>query len=80
MTASEHTYRLWPIVVALILVSFNLRPILAAIGPLLDEIQHTTGLGSALAGLLTTLPVFAMGWVRCLAPGFRHCSVSARAL
>jgi CP family cyanate transporter-like MFS transporter len=61
MTASKHTYRLWPIVVALMLVSLNLRPILAAIGPLLDEIQHTTGLGSALAGLLTTLPVFAMG-------------------
>lgn len=61
MTASNHTCRTWPVVLALMLVSLNLRPILAAIGPLLDEIQHTTGLTNASAGLLTTLPVFAMG-------------------
>ncbi|EHY76831.1 transport protein [Stutzerimonas stutzeri ATCC 14405 = CCUG 16156] len=45
-----------------LLVGLNLRPILAAIGPLLDEIQAATGLGSAGAGALTTLPIAAMGF------------------
>ncbi|WP_215403153.1 MFS transporter [Janthinobacterium sp. JC611] len=49
------------LVAAIILLGLNLRPILAAIGPLLDSIQASTGLGNADAGLLTTVPVFAMG-------------------
>lgn len=49
------------LVAAIILLGLNLRPILAAIGPLLDSIQAGTGLGNADAGLLTTVPVFAMG-------------------
>lgn len=46
---------------AIILLGLNLRPILAAIGPLLDSIQASTGISNADAGLLTTVPVFAMG-------------------
>src|SRR5450830_1943534 len=49
------------LVAAIILLGLNLRPILAAIGPLLDSIQAATGISSADAGLLTTVPVFAMG-------------------
>jgi CP family cyanate transporter-like MFS transporter len=49
------------LVAAIILLGLNLRPILAAIGPLLDSIQASTGLSNADAGLLTTVPVFAMG-------------------
>ncbi|KAB8043817.1 MFS transporter [Janthinobacterium aquaticum] len=49
------------LVAAIILLGLNLRPILAAIGPLLDAIQAGTGISSADAGLLTTVPVFAMG-------------------
>jgi len=49
------------LVAAIILLALNLRPILAAIGPLLDAIQAGTGISSADAGLLTTVPVFAMG-------------------
>ena len=49
------------LVAAIILLGLNLRPILAAIGPLLDAIQASTGISSADAGLLTTVPVFAMG-------------------
>ncbi len=49
------------LIAIIVLLGLNLRPILAAIGPLLDEIQQATGLGNAGAGLLTTLPVFAMG-------------------
>lgn len=49
------------LVIAILMVGLNLRPILAAIGPLLDDIQQATGLGDGSAGLLTTLPVLAMG-------------------
>lgn len=49
------------LVAAIILLGLNLRPILAAIGPLLDTIQASTGISNADAGLLTTVPVFAMG-------------------
>ena len=44
-----------------LLVGFNLRPIMAAIGPLLDILQQDLGLSSTQASLLTTLPVFLMG-------------------
>lgn len=46
---------------AILLVGLNLRPILAVVGPLLDTIQHATGLSDAGASLLTTLPVALMG-------------------
>src|SRR3546814_12700797 len=49
-------------VMLVLLVGLNLRPILAAIGPLLDEIHAATGLGSAGAGALTNLPIAAMGY------------------
>jgi len=49
-------------VMLVLLVGLNLRPILAVIGPLNDEIQAATGLGSAGAGALTTLPIAAMGF------------------
>lgn len=44
-----------------LLVGFNLRPIMAAIGPMLEILQQDLGLSSAQASLLTTLPVFLMG-------------------
>ena len=46
---------------AIALLGVNLRPALAAIGPMLDTIQAATGLGNTGASLLTTLPVLAMG-------------------
>ncbi|KHS76675.1 MFS transporter [Pectobacterium brasiliense] len=46
----------------IILLGLNLRPVLAGIGPLLNQIQAATGLDDSMAGMLTTLPVFAMGW------------------
>jgi len=52
--------RLW-LTVAILLVAVNLRPAMAALGPLLDLIEQVTGLDSIGAGLLTTLPVFLMG-------------------
>ncbi|WP_447272217.1 MFS transporter [Burkholderia sola] len=46
---------------AIVLVGLNLRPALAAIGPLLDMIQRATGIGDGAASLLTTIPVLLMG-------------------
>jgi CP family cyanate transporter-like MFS transporter len=51
-----------------VLVAINLRPAAAAIGPLLDRIQHDTGLSSGWAGALTTLPVLCFGLLAPLAP------------
>ena len=48
-------------VLLVLLVGLNLRPILAAIGPLLDGIQVATGLDGSAAGALTTLPIAAIG-------------------
>ncbi|WP_343726751.1 MFS transporter [Burkholderia seminalis] len=45
----------------IVLVGLNLRPALAAVGPLLDMIQRTTGIGDGAASLLTTIPILLMG-------------------
>lgn len=50
------------IFITVILLGLNLRPVLAGIGPLLAQIQSVTGLSDTMAGMLTTLPIFAMGW------------------
>ncbi|WP_322980636.1 cyanate transporter [Pseudomonas sp. C11] len=49
------------LLIAIVLLGLNLRPVLAAIGPLLDRIQHDTGLDHVGASLLTSLPVVIMG-------------------
>ncbi|WP_165856866.1 MFS transporter [Marinobacter sp. JSM 1782161] len=48
---------------AIFLIGLNLRPIMAAIGPVLDTLKLNVGLTDVGAGFLTTLPVFAMGLV-----------------
>lgn len=49
-------------------VALNLRPAITSVGPVLDRIEHTTGITAATAGLLTTLPVLAFGLCSPLAP------------
>ncbi|ANE77041.1 MFS transporter [Dickeya solani] len=49
------------VIITVMLLGLNLRPVLAGVGPLLSRIQAATGMGDTQAGLLTTLPVFAMG-------------------
>ncbi|MBU1330802.1 MAG: cyanate transporter [Gammaproteobacteria bacterium] len=49
------------LLLAIVLLGLNLRPVLAAIGPLLDRIQADSGLGHIGASLLTSLPVVVMG-------------------
>ena len=60
---SEPTQKASPVLllVAIFLVSINLRPAVAAIGPLVSQIIGDTGINSTLVGLLTMIPVFLMG-------------------
>lgn len=62
----------WWLMVAILLVAVNLRPAMAALGPLLDLIQQGTGLDATGAGLLTTLPVFLMGVGALLSQSLRQ--------
>jgi MFS transporter, CP family, cyanate transporter len=57
--------------IAVVAVALNLRPALAALGPVLDRIEAGSGLTSTGAGALTTLPVFLMG-LGALAGTFLH--------
>jgi CP family cyanate transporter-like MFS transporter len=58
----------WYAVVALFLVGINLRPALSSVAPVLASIRTGTGLSSAGAGLLTTLPVLCFGVFAPLSP------------
>ena len=57
----------WLVLVAVILVGFNLRGPMVAIAPVIDVISDTLGLSSAEAGLLTSLPVLCFALVTPLA-------------
>ncbi|MEK1942294.1 MAG: MFS transporter [Pseudomonas sp.] len=59
MTKQHRTQIL--VVLAVVGLALNLRPALAAIGPLLDLIEGATGMSSTQTSLLTTLPVLVMG-------------------
>jgi CP family cyanate transporter-like MFS transporter len=56
------------LVAGILLIAFNLRPMLASVGPLVGQIRADTGLSSVALGLLTTLPLIAFGIVSNLAP------------
>ena len=49
------------LMVSVILLALNLRPSMAAVGPLLSAIRGDVALSFSLASLLTMLPVMAMG-------------------
>ncbi|MGA9859636.1 MAG: MFS transporter, partial [Solirubrobacteraceae bacterium] len=67
---APHRARAAPALLAagLILVAINLRPAAASLGPVLGRIESDTGLPSAWAGALTTLPVLCFGLLAPLAP------------
>ncbi|MGI8701081.1 MAG: CynX/NimT family MFS transporter [Nocardioidaceae bacterium] len=56
------------IVVGLVVLSLNLRPVAVSVGPLLDDIRRGVGMGATTAGLLTTLPVLCFAGFGYLAP------------
>jgi len=49
------------LMLGIVLVALNLRPSMAAVGPLLSAIRGDIPLSFSLASLLTMLPVMAMG-------------------
>lgn len=67
---SERRVRLsWFLLVAgFVLASFNLRPALAGISPVLDEIMEDLGLSPAGGGAITTVMVVCLGVLAPLAP------------
>ena len=69
-TSTPHKKKRFLLLAAILLVAINLRPSLASIGPLIDDIRTSTGLSNLLLGLLTTLPLIAFGIVSMLAPIF----------
>ena len=56
------------LVVAIVAVALNQRPAVVAVAPVLGDLRADTGLSSALAGLLTTLPVLCFGAFAPVAP------------
>ncbi len=54
--------------VAILLLSTNLRPAAVSVGPVLDELRDGLGMGPASAGLLTSLPVLSFAVFGALAP------------
>ena len=51
------------------LVAANLRPALASVGPVLEDVRSDLGLSGTLAALLVSLPVFCLGALASAAPG-----------
>lgn len=58
----------WALLALISLVALNLRPALASVGPLVEDIQSGTGVSSAALGMLTTLPLIAFGVLSLFAP------------
>src|SRR5829696_1897717 len=56
------------LVAAIVAVALNQRPAVVAVAPVLGDLRADTGLSSAMAGLLTTLPVLCFGAFAPLAP------------
>jgi MFS transporter, CP family, cyanate transporter len=56
----------------ILLIAVNLRPVMAATGPLIGEIQDDLGLTSAAAGMLGSLPALCFGLFSALAPRASH--------
>ena len=53
---------------AVVLLAINLRSVLAALPPLVEDVRADLGLSAAAAGVLTTLPVLCMGAFAPVAP------------
>jgi CP family cyanate transporter-like MFS transporter len=53
---------------AVVLLAINLRTVLAGLPPLVGDVRADLGMSAAVAGVLTTLPVFCMGAFAPVAP------------
>ena len=58
------------LLVGILCIAINLRPALAAVGPLVDDIKGATELSNTMLGLLTTLPLIVFGIISIITPLF----------
>ncbi len=56
------------LIAGIVLVAFNLRPSITAVGPVISDIRLDTGMSNGAAGLLTTVPLLAFALLSPLAP------------
>ncbi len=61
----------------LVLIGLNMRPLLTSVGPLLPQLRQASGMSFSVAALLTALPVVTMGGL-ALAGSSLHRRVSER--
>ncbi|WP_054179499.1 cyanate transporter [Trabulsiella odontotermitis] len=55
------TQRFGLMLLVLVLIGLNMRPLLTSVGPLLPQLRAASGMSFTVAALLTALPVVAMG-------------------
>ena len=68
------------LVATVALVGLNLRPFIAAVGPLAGPIQAESGLGLQGVALLTLVPMFLMGVVAFVGPALQNALGARRAV
>ena len=56
------------VLLAVLALSFNLRPAAVSVGPVLEEVRQGLAMGSGTAGVLTALPALAFAGFGALAP------------
>lgn len=56
------------LIAGIMMIAVNLRPALAAVGPLVAMIRDSTGLSNTMLGLLTTMPLLAFAGISLVAP------------
>ncbi|MFC7061711.1 CynX/NimT family MFS transporter [Halobacillus seohaensis] len=59
--------QIW-LIIGIILVAFNLRPSITAVGPLIGSIRDELAISNGMAGMLTTLPLLAFAVLSAIAP------------
>src|SRR5690625_4261694 len=55
-------------IIGIILISFNLRPSITAVGPIITTIRDSVGLNTSIVGLMTSLPLLAFAVMSPIAP------------
>src|SRR5690606_8171089 len=55
------------LIAGIMMIAVNLRPALAAVGPLVAMIRDSTGLSNTMLGLLTTMPLLAFAGISLVA-------------
>jgi len=58
----------WTVVIGIVLLGFNLRPVAVSVGPVLAEVVQGLAMGELATGVLTALPVIAFAVFGALAP------------